>query len=430
MTPVSQLEIIDPKRESENQTGRASWYPYYAGFSEKFAHRLISSAKMALASKVSDPWNGSGTTTAAAAGLGHDAFGYDLNPVMVLAARARMLSKREKNSLVPIGAEIVAGMTSNSLDACEPLTTWFVPEAAASLRGLERSIQRVLVSADNQFSLCTGDRIQHISDLAAFYYVALFRTTRCLLQRFDATNPTWIKEPDSLKGRLRTNASDVTAAFQDQVKAMTMAIDGDAVGKDSEVKISVSSSVQIPLPDESVDFVLSSPPYCTRIDYAVATKAELMILGYRTDAEFDELRRKLIGTSTVPRVAPKVQETWGTSCNAFLEKVGSHRSKASDGYYLKNHLQYFDSIFHSIREISRTLKSGGMCVLVVQDSYYKDVHNDLPQIVVEMSANHDLVIQRQEPFRHQRTMAGVNPEVRKYRSKIDAVESVLCFSKN
>jgi DNA modification methylase len=106
VTRISDLLILDPKRDSEIQTGRASWYPYYAGFSERFAEKLIASAKMELASAVSDPWNGSGTTTAAGARLGHDAYGYDLNPVMVLAARARMLSKRAKNSLIPIGATI------------------------------------------------------------------------------------------------------------------------------------------------------------------------------------------------------------------------------------------------------------------------------------------------------------------------------------
>ena len=410
--------------------GRASWYPYYAGFSERFAGRLIASAKMELASAVSDPWNGSGTTTAAAASLGHDAYGYDLNPVMVLAARARMLSKRAKHSLVPIGATIVKAAHDCRTSEGEPLNTWFVPESAHCLRALERAIQRVLVSVGDTFSLLNSDRIQLISDLAAFFYVALFRTTRQFLQRFEASNPTWLKEPGSAQERLRPSRIDVRVAFQQQIKTMADGIEGDSLTKDSEVNISVGSSDKLPLPDNAVDFVLSSPPYCTRIDYAVATRVELAVLGYRTESEFDDLRRMLIGTSTVPRVAPSPNKNWGKTCNLFLEKVAAHKSKASASYYLKNHLQYFDSIYNSIGEISRTLKTNGACVLVVQDSYYKDVHNDLPQMIVEMSDHQFLELAQHIPFRHQRTMAGVNPEVRKYRSKVDAVESVLCFSKN
>ncbi len=225
MTSFSNLQILDPKRESEIQTGRASWYPYYAGFSEKFANRLIASAKMKDGSVVSDPWNGSGTTTAAAAGLGHDAFGCDLNPVMVLAARARMLSKREKNSLVPLSATVVKAVEKTDLEEDDPLVTWFVPKAAAAIRGVERAIQRVLVSQGDSLHPWTEARLQQISDLSAFYYVALFRTTRGLLNRFGASNPTWIKKPASFRARRRAEPADVRAAFLDQVRTMAGAID-------------------------------------------------------------------------------------------------------------------------------------------------------------------------------------------------------------
>src|ERR1700720_4698352 len=70
VTRFPDLEILNPKRISEAQAGRASWYPYYAGFSETFADRLIRSARLKTTAIVSDPWNGSGTTTAAAAGAG------------------------------------------------------------------------------------------------------------------------------------------------------------------------------------------------------------------------------------------------------------------------------------------------------------------------------------------------------------------------
>lgn len=430
VTSFSNLYILDPKRDSEIQTGRASWYPYYAGFSEKFATRLIASAGVKPGSIVSDPWNGSGTTTAAAAGLGHDAFGCDLNPVMVLAARARMLSKREKSSLVPIAATLITVAETNDLEEDDPLTTWFAPKAAGGLRALEHSIQRTLISEDGSMHSLFEARLQQISDLSAFYYVALFRTTRDLLSRFAASNPTWIKKPDSFRARVRAKPADIHSAFVAQVRTMAGAIDFDSVAKDSDVRISLGSSECLPLSGKSVDLVLSSPPYCTRIDYAVATQPELAVLGYRTETEFDLLRRRLIGTTTVPRVTPQRQEGWGRCCHAFLKRLETHRSKASSTYYLKSHLQYFASIYDSLGEIARTLKSDGLCVLVVQDSYYKDVHNDVPRMIVEMSANQNLKLQRHVPFRHRQTMAAVNPNVRTYRSSVDAVESVLCFSRN
>lgn len=385
---------------------------------------------MELASAVSDPWNGSGTTTAAAAGMGHDAFGYDLNPVMVLAARARMLSKREKQSLLPIGATIVRAAEGCTGRHSEPLSTWFSPESASRFRALERAIQQVLVSTTEPFRILDASRIQQISDLAAFFYVALFRTARSFLGHFESSNPTWLKEPNSLKARARPKRPEIEQAFLKQIASMAGAIQEDPLMKDSVVNIALGSSDKLPLRDKTIDFVLSSPPYCTRIDYAVATRIELAVLGYGVDSEFDDLRRMLIGTATVPRVAPEANRTWGDTCNSFLGRVASHGSKASAGYYLKSHLQYFSSIYDSVGEISRTLKTNGGCVLVVQDSYYKEIHNDLPKIIVEMSASHSLELVRHVPFRHQRTMANLNAGVRRYRSTVDAIESVLCFSKN
>jgi len=430
LSPFSEFVILDPKRDSERKTGRASWYPYYAGFSEAFARCILLSAKLDPTSSVGDPWNGSGTTTAAAAGLGHNAYGYDLNPVMVLVARARMLSRRAMNSLVPLGNVIARGLELQSPTRDEPLAVWFSPQTANHLRALERSIQRTLMSVDQPSRILDNQRVQQISDLAAFFYVALFRTTRALLQRFGASNPTWIKTPGSPHSRLRPPVASIEAAFQEQVAAMAMAIECDASRGDSEVRISVGSSDRIPLPVDSVDFILSSPPYCTRIDYAVATQAELSVLGYHAQTEFDALRRKLIGSSTVPAVAPEPRADWGTCCNSFLQQVQDHKSKASAGYYLKNHLQYFDSLYQSLGEISRTLRKQGACVLVIQDSYYKNIHNDLPKTVVEMLENHGMRLVRHQPFHHGRSMARVNPNVRIYRTQIDTTESVLCFCKN
>src|SRR5687767_8614435 len=80
--------IQNPKRNRNTRFGRASWYPYYAGFSPYFAQSLLASSGLNQTARIGDPWNGGGTTTTSAAMLGHHAYGYDLNPVMVVVAKA------------------------------------------------------------------------------------------------------------------------------------------------------------------------------------------------------------------------------------------------------------------------------------------------------------------------------------------------------
>ena len=79
-------------------------------------------------------------------------------------------------------------------------------------------------------------------------------------------------------------------------------------GPRGERVLQVASSEKLPLAEASVDIVLASPPYCTRIDYAVATSVELSLLGFVRDAGFRDLRRGLIGTTTVPKVAPGISK--------------------------------------------------------------------------------------------------------------------------
>ena len=93
-----------------------------------------------------------------------------------------------------------------------------------------------------------------------------------------------------------------------------------------DVFIDVASSEALPHPSSSVDFILSSPPYCTRIDYAVASLPELALFGYVPEGDFQLLRKKLIGTSTVPTVVPEYSPYLGTNVSeipstAFVTQI-------------------------------------------------------------------------------------------------------------
>ena len=426
------LMLGNPKRGGSKPRGNAAWFPYYAGFSYKFAYNLLTSTGLAPESQILDSWNGSGTTTSAAVEAGFRARGFDLNPVMTVTARARLLSQGDKPSLRPIAMELVKIAEEEWQNVAimgDPLCDWFQPESASFIRALDRAIVRLLVDGEYQFWAHRDYGL--MSELAAFFYLVMFRAIRHLLGGQLTSNPTWIKRP-ALELRSAPSLGTVTQGFLGQLRQLLA-----SVGEQSELfnntqnraSLSVASSEHLPLDGESIDLVLTSPPYCTRIDYAVATQPELALLGHASDTEFDVLRRRLIGTSTVPKEAPPICGSWGQTCCTFLNQVATHPSKASSTYYLKSHLQYFAAISKSMSEVSRVLKPGGMCVLVVQDSYYKDVHNDLAKVFTEMGENASLGLARRVDFPHARTMAGINPAVRPYRQSYGATESVLCLRK-
>src|SRR5690606_12788209 len=94
------------------------------------------------------------------------------------------------------------------------------------------------------------------------------------------------------------------------------------------------------------------------------------------------------------------------------------------------HLQYFNDLYKSIGQISRVLKHGGIFIPVVQNSFYKEVENDLAQTVIEMSQQHGLVLVKDTHFSAKVNMSSINTKSNKYISKKDIFESVLIFKNN
>lgn len=427
----SGIEIPNPKLYADSISGQESRiYPYYAGYAASFAEATLLTMEPQKSALVLDPWNGSGTTTLAAAKLGYSAVGQDLNPVMVLVAKGSLLPASEASSLLPIANAILSScrrMEPSTL-ANDPLATWLTPTSARAVRALETEINRTLAAADGYLRLTEKGSLDNISSLASLFYVALFRTTRKILRDFIPSNPTWVKKPGNLQRRKRPVAETIHKIFLVEVELLSKRLIPGIAFQDqgSPVKIVLGNAENIALPNESVDLIITSPPYCTRIDYAVSTSIELAVLRASAN-DFDTIRRSLMGTSTVSESGAPPEAGWGKTCSDFLNRVIEHPSKASKTYYFKNHRQYFNSLYSSIGELSRVLRLGGKAILVVQDSYYKEVRNDVALITTEMAEIAGLSLTLRKDFSADRSMSGLNGHAKKYRNNSKATESVLCF---
>ncbi|MCY1367748.1 hypothetical protein D9M69_546940 [compost metagenome] len=180
----------------------------------------------------------------------------------------------------------------------------------------------------------------------------------------------------------------------------------------------------------SVDAVVTSPPYCTRLDYARTTMPELLVLETLGLSVYKDVRNRLMGASTVRRGnSDLLRSQWGGECNRFLEKIYLHPSKASKTYYFDSHLAYFDDLYRSVVEISRVLRSGARACVVVQDSYYKDVHNDVPKIFSEMAKGTGLSVVKEFRYQKKKSMCSINSASSAYRGRRSPTESALLFIK-
>ena len=428
------LFVECPKRTADSAAPDAASYSYYAGYSLSFAERLIQHLPFDTDPIILDPWNGSGTTTFAAARNDRRSHGCDLNPVMVIVAKARLLHQSTAPSLHPIWKKIKSEAENNAASVeteSDPLRDWFTGKSVESFRKIERSIRSHLVNGPDDRGI-KQLAIDDVTDVASFFYVTLFRVIRDLTKPFRASNPTWLKRPKEEREKISISLNELLKTVERMLCGGIASVErgGEHTGSNAETTLTVCNSESLKLEENSIDLVLTSPPYCTRIDYAVATSAELALLGFQKKTDFADLRDSLMGTTTVPSVPPAISPVLGSTCISLLDEIGAHSSVSSNTYYLKNHIHYFSSLQRSIAEIHRVLKPQGIAAFVVQDSVYKDIHNDLPAIVAEMGEMLGLTVFQRDDFSLGSSLSSINSRSRRYKPKgFRPTESVISFYK-
>ena len=406
-------------------------YPYYAGFSRTFAEDALEWATRGNRERlVLDPWNGSGTTTRSASELGMSSIGFDLNPVMVLVAKAELLDPAESTVLLPLARRIVKTVRKSSiLDNQHPLNVLFDPATSSDIVELARAIWLHVVATElpkvpREIPLAWED----MAPLAGSYFVALFNSVRGVLAGLATSNPTWLRVPKSQESRIYVERRQIFDAFISEVgRIQRITAARRTPPMPQSAKLALGDSRSLPLQTSSVDAVVTSPPYCTRLDYGRSTMPELLILESLGVVSYMDARRQLMGAATAKKSSQITP--LGATCESLLEKIRTHPSKASSTYYFQSHLAYFNDLAASMGEIGRVLASGGRVCMVVQDSYYKELHNNLPKIIDEMAANNGISLVGSFEYKKNKSMCKINKASKVYRNKRTPVEVAMLLAK-
>ena len=204
-----------------------------------------------------------------------------------------------------------------------------------------------------------------------------------------------------------------------------LSLDGELIASNSGA-FQTASATRLPFPTGLFDAVLTSPPYATRIDYVKGTLPELAVLG-ADEAFLTALRSETTGSPVVKGHSGKPAEPLASKFGlSILDQITIHPSKGSRDYYFPWMHSYLSSLQTGLSETSRTVGPTGTICIVVQDSYYKELHIDLQRIVTEMlhSLGRSLADRRDFPT--------TNPRSRSNRSGLNVMqrrntESLLVF---
>ena len=139
----------------------------------------------------------------------------------------------------------------------------------------------------------------------------------------------------------------------------------------------------LPVNSESVDFVVTSPPYATALPYIDADRLSLFFFGLADRRKFVDLERHSIGNREISVADRKAWEERIKDARTdtelpeeildFLEEVHIRNVRANVGFRRRNTAallcKYFLDMRDALQEIHRALKPDGPAALVVGDNF-------------------------------------------------------------
>jgi DNA modification methylase len=425
-------KLESAKRSPSERKGIHSWHPYYAGYSEAFVTSAIEYLGINKSQILLDPWHGSGTTALVASRYKIRTIGCEINPIMNIfsAAKSGCLIGQEK-SIEKLSKEIKNRVLDSLYDNQDDDSLLdFMSES------LSRGIRTLYLSLNSynypQIPLETGlfKSLEEIpsffNPFEAFFKSALFITARKLAGYKGGSNPTWVK---TLENKAEYCIEDIVAEWLRVVDCMIDDLDSAFIPTlDNIIHLPISiDSRNLCIHSNSIDGIITSPPYLTRIDYAMSTRPELLIIS--NSSFLRSIREKTIGAPVIVDKTIKVNPIWGDTCLTILRQVETHSSKAARSYYLPNMLQYFRDVELSLRECIRVLKPKSQALIVVQSSYFKEYEINLGQIYTDIcrTLNTQCEIVNREIVRGH--MAHVNTKSSLYKNSKIYYEDVVCITK-
>lgn len=243
--PTYYFQIIQKNRTRSVNQYLTHWiYPYKGKFHPQMIRALLNIIGLKQGDTVLDPFIGSGTTAIEAQLLGINCIGIDISPLCVLQSKVK----------------------TESIDVLPQIIEWkeeITKRIRPSLFNLEGK------TIDDTISLIPDERVKNFYKMAKL--VAISDNARRGREFFNA----FLKNLEMMI----YSVSD----YEEIVKKLNLKL--------GKIDIKTGDARTLPLENESVDGIVTSPPYSIALDYVSNDAHALKELGYN----LSEIREKFIG---------------------------------------------------------------------------------------------------------------------------------------
>jgi DNA modification methylase len=329
---------------------------------------------------------GSGTTVLEAAIAGRQAVGYDIDPLSLNLCKVKT-SQIQNIDLENLLAEIILNARKLEIskeveDAIgsrfdqktkEFIDYWFQPKTQRELMALVLSIEKVVRVVDDKLSDAVRDFF-----ILAFSSIIVTKSGGVSVARDLAHG-----RPHRVNDKSPKNAIEQFQTRALKNKKGVEYLNGLKLGKVA-LKFGDARDLKGLQPSESVNLVVTSPPYANAIDYMRAHKFSLVWLGKPVE-ELSRLRSTYIGSERTGKGGE--QDSLPLSVEKIIERLAEKDKKQSQ--VLK---KYFLEMQNVLQEMHRVLKPDSAAIVVVGSSTMRGMDVMTHQCLADIAARLD------EPF--------------------------------
>jgi len=385
------------------------WFKYKEGFSSTFVKYILNLfGTPGNGQTVLDPFAGIGTTVTASIQNGYNATGIELLPPGILATKARIAASR-----------IIRNDFSNVLKSIENLNFQknnipqkyffkhltitkgaFSEETELAIANVQKFIEEQCNNLEMKellkFSVSSILEDVSFTRKDGQYLRWDYRSDRKLKSKFSKGEIFDFKP--RLIQKLKDIQQDISQVKQKETNTTFHLIQGSCLTKMQEIA------------DESIDLVITSPPYCNRYDYTRTYALELAFNGIN-DNEIKKLRQTLL-SATVENKSKYNQlkkfyaeihksETFTNTFHSYinqlalqevLENLRLHKNVLNNKNIPDMVANYFFEMNFVIRELARTLKKGGKIIMVNDNVRYNGDEIPVDLILSEFARESGLAI--------------------------------------
>ena len=335
------------------------WYQFTQGFSEQLVISLINELKITSDDKVLDPFAGCGTTLLTCQKKGIDCTGVEISPLMAWVSKMKTTSW-DHRALAEL-VNILENSTINTYKFDNLLFDTYFSKAfskhiLAQLCGIMRWINGANISGKYKDFLRLGviSIMEEVSQIRKHgsHYRYLLNSSSVGLRKLNI---------DIINGD-----SNIMPIYLDRLNNMINDIEKYRYKKIADCNIICGSALQIDLPSDNFDAVITSPPYLNRNCYIAQQKAEMAILGLlKTNKDY----RDLVKSTMRSHVESSLGKDPITTIPE-VEKIISAIELSTNNNIKIPHMVagYFEDIKAVLKEMRRLLRPNARMAFVVGNS--------------------------------------------------------------